>query len=345
MEEAIGHARCLIDRALLRMVSAWVRIRYFLEIGRFRRRMGYVPNAACPRTFNEKLLWRKIFDRSPLIVRLSDKLEAKAYFAERCPSLAQAEVIWSGGDVEAMPASALDGDVVVKSNCGSGQIIFSFAGSQERRGIRDTVRRWMARRRPYGKSSLEWGYSRVNRKVIVEKLIRDETGGPPFNVNVHAADGEIALAHIWRHLEEGAGRGAPDLTAVYDRDLNRLDALPILKGRPNPTFPADFRPPASMATAYEHARLVSRGMDYVRVDFLCCRNEIFAGELTFYSHAGYLRWTDPSTQDTVSRVWDLRKSWFLSSPQRGWRGMYARALRRFIDEEAGAEPRQGGRRC
>ncbi|MCK5745690.1 MAG: hypothetical protein KAH44_05720, partial [Oricola sp.] len=66
--------------------------------------MAYLPNAAFPRTLNEKFLWRKIFDHSPLIGRLTDKLEAKAYFAEKCPSLAQAELIWTGEDSGDIPA-------------------------------------------------------------------------------------------------------------------------------------------------------------------------------------------------------------------------------------------------
>lgn len=295
--------------------------------------MAYLPNAAFPRTLNEKFLWRKIFDHSPLIGRLTDKLEAKAYFAEKCPSLAQAELIWTGEDSGDIPADALEGDVIVKSNCGSGQNVFSFAGEQNHKQTRERVKRWIERRRPYGKSSLEWGYSQVNRKVLIERLIRDEDGNPPINVNIHASDGEVVIAHVWQHLTEGAARHAPDMTAVYDRDGQRLTAVPLRKGVPNPTLPDDFRAPESMEMAYEYAKAVSRGIDFVRVDFLCTPNRVFAGELTFYSHAGYLRWNDPLLQEEVSRMWDLKKSWFLTTPQPGWRGKYAGALRRLIDEE------------
>ena len=335
MNDAAYRARRRRDKAILWIVFAWISVRHFPEMLRFRRRLAYLPNTAFPRTLNEKFLWRKIFDHSPLIGRLTDKLEAKAYFAEKCPSLAQASLIWTGEDASAIPTSALEANVIVKSNCGSGQNVFSFAGDQNYQEIRDRARRWIERRRPYGKSSLEWGYSQVRRKVLVEKLIRDEFGNPPFNVNVHASDGEVVIAHVWRHFTETTERHAPDMTAVYDRERKRLAAAPLRKGEPNSTFPDDFKPPESMAKAYEYAKVVSRGMDFVRVDFLCTPNEVFAGELTFYSHAGYLLWNESSLQEKVSRMWDLRKSWFLTSPQPGWRGIYAGALRRRIDEEAG----------
>lgn len=336
MKDPADRATRRRDEAVLRLASAWITARHLPEVIRFRRRMGYLPDAARPRSFNEKFLWRKIFDHSPLIGRLTDKLESKAYFAEHCPSLAQAELVWTGEDADAIPESALRGDVIVKSNCGSGQNLFSFAAAPDHRAVREACGRWIGRRRPYGRKHLEWAYSQVKRKILVETLIRDARGEPPYNVHVHAADGEVALAHVWRHLTENPLRGAVDLTAVYGRDRERLDAAPLLKGAPNPTFPGDFRPPATMALAYEHARRVSRGMDYVRADFLCTEDAVFAGELTFYSHAGYLRWTDPSIQEAVSSMWDLRKSWFLTTPQRGWRGVYARALRRLLDDEAGA---------
>lgn len=327
------------DEAIVRMVRVWINARHFLEVFRFRRRLGYFPNGAFPRTLYEKFLWRKIFDRSPLIGRLTDKLEAKAYFAEKCPSLAQAEVVWTGENAEDIPDSALEGDVIVKSNCGSGQNAFSFAGEQNHQEIRDTLKRWIEQRRPYGKKRLEWGYSQVSRKVFVERLIRDDRGEAPFNVQIHAADGEIAMAHVWRHVTEGGDHHGPDIAALYDRDGNRLGVQPMWKGKPTPAFPAGFRATDTMEEVYEHARVASLGMDYIRVDFLCTPNKAFAGELTFYSHAGYPRWSVPEQQKTLSDVWDLRKSWFLTSPQPGWRGTYARALRRLLDD---ADARSSG---
>lgn len=323
-------------------MGLWARLRHVLPVLRFVRRLGYVPRIAAPRTFNEKLLWRKIFDRSPAIGRLSDKLHAKAFFAERCPGLAQAELRWVGGDPSGIPDEALSGQVVVKSNCGSGQYVFSFDGGADVERIRRHAEAWIGRGRPYGRSNLEWGYSQVEPRILVESLIRDEAGDPPFNVNVHAMDGAVVLAHVWRKTREGAEADAPDLTAVYDAGLKRLAALPLRNGRANATFPDAFEPPPSMAAAYEHARILSRGMDYVRVDFLCTPRRAHAGEITFYTHAGFIRWTDAAIEARIAGMWDLRKSWFLSTPQKGWRGRYARALKRLIDRESRGGGQLGG---
>lgn len=45
---------------------------------------------------------------------------------------------------------------------------------------------------------------------------------------------------------------------------------------------------------------------------------------------------DPDAQ--ITRAWDIRRSWFMTTPQPGWRGEYADALRRVLDAEAEAAP-------
>jgi hypothetical protein len=39
-------------------------------------------------------------------------------------------------------------------------------------------------------------------------------------------------------------------------------------------------------------------------------------------------------RDLCGETWDLRQSWFLATPQRGWRGIYASALRRWLGRTA-----------
>lgn len=63
-------------------------------------------------------------------------------------------------------------------------------------------------------------------------------------------------------------------------------------------------------------------------------------ELTIRNRAGYTEGlgTGPILEDVLTRRWDLRRSWFLTMPQTGWRGSYAQALRRAIDRHARANP-------
>ncbi len=82
------------------------------------------------------------------------------------------------------------------------------------------------------------------------------------------------------------------------------------------TLPPQFMPPATYAVAMRHARQISRGFDYLRIDFLSTDSELYAGEITIYPNAGLtLAKGDPSTDinELTNVSWDLRKSDFFKS--------------------------------
>lgn len=64
----------------------------------------------------------------------------------------------------------------------------------------------------------------------------------------------------------------------------------------------------------------------MRVDFMWADGQLFACEMTPYAGSGYGRFKENWVTDTFTRLWDMRQSWFLSTPQASWRGAYAEAL-------------------
>jgi hypothetical protein len=102
------------------LVNIWAYCRHPFLVARFFWALKYLPSIALPDTYNEKILWRKIFDHNPLIGALSDKLWAKQYFQEHCTGIQTAEVLWSGERASDIPIKVLQGKVVVKTNHGSG---------------------------------------------------------------------------------------------------------------------------------------------------------------------------------------------------------------------------------
>jgi hypothetical protein len=78
-------------------------------------------------------------------------------------------------------------------------------------------------------------------------------------------------------------------------------------------------------------------LDYVRVDFMLCGSDVYGQEFTFYSLAG-LSPFEAHIDERISDAWDLGASWFLRTPQRGWRGWYATALRRSLDAAGQSAP-------
>ena len=54
---------------------------YFMK--RHKKLFGYTPDFSNPKTFNEKVIHRILFERNPLFTALADKLKARIYIASR----------------------------------------------------------------------------------------------------------------------------------------------------------------------------------------------------------------------------------------------------------------------
>ena len=55
-------------------------------------------------------------------------------------------------------------------------------------------------------------------------------------------------------------------------------------------------------------------------------------ELTITNLGGFQGNIEKSSMKRIFETWDLRKSWFLTTPQSGWRRVYAEILRKYLDQ-------------
>jgi TupA-like ATPgrasp len=305
-----------LERAVLAGVRAWLRLSHPLLVREFARRLGYVPDLAVPRTYNEKVLWRKLIDHDPRFAVFADKLAAKEYARERCPDLAIPRTLWVGESADAIPDAALSGDVVVKTNHGFNFNVFIAKGTYDRPLLVRTVARWL--RTVHGRPDGEWAYGRIRPRVFVEERLLVGIGDAPTDIKVHACDGEIV--HGW--AVNKVSERAVTLSASGD------PIAPALTHASNErSLAADDRLRTRFAEARRFAAALSRGVDYARYDFLVAPGQLYFGEITLYPAAGYDSWSDPAIALRLSRCWDLQKSAFLAAERGGPAGVYARALR------------------
>ena len=309
------------DLRIIALCRAWCFLAYLREIARFRLRLGYWPNPALPLRRNEKYLWRKIFDHNPLFTELGDKLKAKDFALARHAALLAPKTLWRGWRVEDIPAEILAGDAIVKANHGSGWNFVIRGGKYDRGELIRRTRKWM--RRTYGRRSAQWGYYGITPALFVEELLVKDGQPLVSDYKVYAGGGEVAFVFVRQRAADGT-----ILEAVLDEDgrayPERYDSG-VLSGA--------VKAPAEFGRICAIAREFSRIADFIRVDFYLLDGAIYFSEFTFYPAAGYA-WID---HDGLNRrytaLWDLRRSWFLSTPQRGWRRRYAEALKRVLDGE------------
>ncbi len=276
-----------------------------------------------PVTAEEKFFWRKIFDHNPLFIVASDKLASKDYALTQVPNLRVAAVLWSGKDPALIPDNALSGSVMVKSTQGSGPIWYQpiIKGDVDLPLLHRKARRWL--RRGYGWVKGEWAYGAVERRLFVEEMIMDNGDPVRHEYKFHVCGGCTVYVVV-----KCSGRNNSDLRYILDRD-GLLQEILGEAGSDNYNMPSNFEEMRDIAER------LGADFDYIRCDLSSADGAVFFSELTVYPSSGFGRLHNKRLRKMRNAKWDLQRSWFLSSRQRGWRKLYAQALSRRLQKEKG----------
>lgn len=244
-----------------------VKVMYF-------RTFKKLTNLKAPRTFNEKLSWRKIHQRDPRFPVFSDKIMVKDEIGKLVGQEHVIPTLWSGENPENIPFDHLEPPYVVKVNHSSGDNIFV----RTREDVdSEAIIASMKRQLGYSHHHLfrEWAYQEIPRKVLVEKMLFAGNGKPPEDYKFYVFDGEVRIIQL------DSDRFVDHRQLYLDR---QWQALPFKKEcRPMETIPPK---PARLEQLIEIAEAIGRPFDFVRVDLFDIEEGIFFGETTFYPGAG-----------------------------------------------------------
>src|SRR3569833_1502127 len=88
------------------------------------RHLGRLPRLARPVTFNEKVTWRKLYQKDCRFPLFTDKIAVKEEIARLLGSQYVVPTLWVGDDPAAIPFDALEPPYVLKVSHSSGGNIF-----------------------------------------------------------------------------------------------------------------------------------------------------------------------------------------------------------------------------
>lgn len=307
------HLQSLVDRLIFVVTNAVIYVRHPKFTRRFRVLCGEWPNYACPPRHEALVQWRKLFDRNPLYISLTDKIVVKTYLQERFPQLRAPETVWTGLEPERLPDQFLAPGFVIKTNNSRNQNYFPHKSGDDRSAFLKQARRWIDNRAPRW---LFW--IPVKRRFLAERLIE----GPLVDISVRVHDGHawlVSCATDFKTEHELVGYFWADGTRVTTPDLAGHRALP-----------ADFSPPPCLPRALAMAKAIGKGWDYLRVDFLAVADEYYLSEITIYPTSGYAMWSWRT--EIVYRFWleSLHLSWPLTTRQPWPKSLYINAFRRWL---------------
>ncbi len=289
----------LFDKAIFVAANVIVYAMHPTLPARYFKRRRMLPNVAAPGQLSELVQWRKVFERNPLYPVLLDKLAAKDWVRERAPDLAIPETLWVGDRASDIPDEFVAPGFVIKTNHGYNFNYFPHREALPREALNRRVDGWLQQTFGHGE---QWGYRKIKPKVFVERLVASD--GPLLDFTVRGVDGEallVAIATAYKTDDEKIAYFTLDGMQLPPTGTMSIADLP-------PGFPV----PPVFDEAVAHTRTLSRGIDYVRADFLYGGERLYFSELTLYPASGY--GDNDKNAETVFNGWarNIGKSWFLS---------------------------------
>jgi hypothetical protein len=271
---------------------------YHLPVGIERRLLFLyynrrLPHFNSPVTFSDKVNWRILYDRRPLLEWTCDKLAMKEY-AEKAglERLRVPRTIWSGSDISDLRTADLPEHWVLKPNHRSGLIHFG-AGRADLRELSTVTATWLD---TFESSRLrEWAYATARPMFLVEELL-GPPGAPPPDYKIFVFDGVPDLIEMVNRYDGNQQR-------LYRPDWTPLDTL----YGPQAIAPVAPPPPA-LDRMLDIARQLGKPFDFIRVDLYDLYDvdgSIVFGELTPYPCGGLERFRPASFDVELGEKWRL----------------------------------------
>lgn len=265
-------------------------------------RLGQWPDLNNPKTFNEKLLWLKLYDHNPEYTVMADKVKAKEWVAERIgwehiiPTLG----VWE--KAEDINFDSLPEKFVIKCNhnSGTGMYICQDKSKIDIEKVRKNLA--LGLKENYYAGKLEWSYKYIPRRILAEKFLETDID----------SNGEPDLRDYKFFCFNGCVR-------FFKIDFNRNTNHQANYYTPNgklmtlgecvcpPDFSKKLKIPSNLNQMIGFAEKLSTGFPFLRVDFYSVENSIYFGELTFYPAAGLGKFTEDK--------WDLELGEWLKLPR------------------------------
>lgn len=259
----------------------------------FKRRVGYELNIENPRSFNEKIVWSKLYYQNPLITQCCDKYAVKDYVKKVIGEEYVVPTIAQWDDPDDIDYDQLPDQFVLKVNWSSGyNIICHNKAELDVDATRAKLKKWIEPDRNSYYQFFNWGFKHVKPVIYAEEYL-EQSNGQLYDYKFHCFNGESKLLLIAsdRYGDQGVAFD------FFDRDFN---PLPFTRGGRQSTKPV--KKPELYEEMIRMAEVLAKPFPFVRIDFYEVNGKIYLGEMTFYPGGGILPF-DPVEWDYTIGEW------------------------------------------
>ena len=251
-----------------------------------------------PKTFNEKLQWLKLYDRDPNYTKMVDKYEAKKYASKIIGEEYIIPTLGVYDKFKDIDFDKLPKKFVIKPTHTSGNVFICKDREKiDYKKLEKTIKKWLKRK--YYKYHREWPYKNVKPRIIVEKYMATENQKELIDYKFFCFNGEPKFIYVSQGLSDHSTARISFANMNYKMEkFKRKDYKPF------ETLP---KKPVNFEKMKELAKILSKDIPFLRVDFYEIDQKIYFSELTFYPGGGYIPF-DPDEYDSVlGKILELPK--------------------------------------
>jgi hypothetical protein len=270
---------------MIKVLPSWIILIY-----RYRKAHGAFPNLIFPATFNEKILYRILFDRRPVLRQFADKAAVRSYVESRLGPQVLPRLYHLTIRPDTIPFDELPDRFVVKPTHGCGWVqLITDKSALDRGALIDICTRWL--NQSYYEITREWVYKDIEPQIMVQEFIDDGSGAAPNDYRLFVFGGTVELIQV------DIGPLTTDWIRLYTPAWEKL--APELGG--------DVPRPAHLAEMIEAAKTLCGNLDFVRVDFYDTAERLYFGELTTSPECAMGRFLLKGLDRYLGRRWKLSR--------------------------------------
>lgn len=260
----------------------------------FNARFSYKLNLKNPKSFNEKIQWLKLYDRTPLHTICADKFKVREYVAGKLEStdILIPLLFYTQNSNDLTSENLPNVPFIIKTNHTSGHYkIVKDKSKVNWQALQKDFKNWL--KENIYTTRKEWQYKNIEPCVVVEKLLVDVNGQIPNDYKIHCIEGKVQFIQV------DMGRGTErHYRNWYSPNWERMPFIWCAVFDGYKTVPAEYDIPApkNLSEMLKIAEILSSDFKYARIDLYSHLGKIYFGEITFH-HDGGFRPIEPDEWD------------------------------------------------
>ena len=232
-----------------------------------------------PQTFDEKSQWLKLYDRKQEYTQMTDKYEVKKYISQKIGNEYTIPTIGIYDKFEDINFEKLPDQFVIKCTHDSGGVVICKDKKElDIKKAEKKIKKSM--KKNYYYFSREWSYKNIKPRIIIEKYIVDESKTQLKDYKFYCFNGKVKMILVC------TDRFTDFKETFFDENWNKLN---LTEG--GNKSEEKIEKPINFNKMKELSEKLSKNIPFVRVDLYSVKDKIFFGEFTFYSSAGYEKFT------------------------------------------------------